>query len=80
MSLGVKIGQSIRMTTLPTTVSNCLENVGAWTFHNPMGLHALFQGLLYLFYLLVRSVPVCATLRTDTPQGRVFAGVTREPN
>jgi hypothetical protein len=27
----------------------CLENVGASTSHNPMGLHGLLQGWLYLF-------------------------------
>jgi hypothetical protein len=24
--------------------ADCLENVGASTFHNPMGLHVLLQG------------------------------------
>jgi hypothetical protein len=27
----------------------CLENVGASTSHNPMGLHGLLQGYLYLY-------------------------------
>jgi hypothetical protein len=30
--------------------AECLENVGASTSHNPMGLHSLLQGELYLFY------------------------------
>jgi hypothetical protein len=29
---------------------NGLENVGALISHNPMGLHSLLQGQLYLFY------------------------------
>jgi hypothetical protein len=28
--------------------ANCLKNVGATAFHNPMGLDDLLQGLLYL--------------------------------
>jgi hypothetical protein len=30
-----------------------LENVGTSTSHNPMGLHGLLQGQLYLFYLYI---------------------------
>jgi hypothetical protein len=32
--------------------ADCLENVGASTSHNPMGLHGLLQGQLYLFTFL----------------------------
>jgi hypothetical protein len=28
--------------------ADCLENVGVSTSHNPMGLHSLLQGHLYL--------------------------------
>jgi hypothetical protein len=31
--------------------ADCLENVGASTSHNPMDVHGLLQGLLYLLYL-----------------------------
>jgi hypothetical protein len=39
---GGKGGRRVRLTTLQASVS--LENVGAWTSHNPMGLHGLLQG------------------------------------
>jgi hypothetical protein len=41
---GVKGGQCIRLTALPPSTSNCLENVGASTFHNPMSPHGPLQG------------------------------------
>jgi hypothetical protein len=34
-----------------------LENVGASTPHNPMGLHGQLQGYLYLFWLLYVFFP-----------------------
>jgi hypothetical protein len=34
----------------PVRGADCLENVGTSTSHNPMGLHGLLQGQLYLFY------------------------------
>jgi hypothetical protein len=34
---------------LTAICADCLENVGASTPHNPMGLHDLLQGYLYLF-------------------------------
>jgi hypothetical protein len=40
--LGVKGGQHVRLTTW-TLWADCLENVGAVTSHNPMGLHGLLQ-------------------------------------
>jgi hypothetical protein len=44
-SCGVKGGRRVRLTTTPPFVSaDCLENVGASTSHNPMGLHGLLQG------------------------------------
>jgi hypothetical protein len=30
---------------------NCLQNAGASTSHNPMGLHGLLQGHLYIFVM-----------------------------
>jgi hypothetical protein len=46
-----KGGQRVRQTVLPPSVSRLSrENVGTSTSHNPMGLHGLFQGYLYLFY------------------------------
>jgi hypothetical protein len=37
------------MTNLPPSESRFLENVGASTPHNPMGLHGLLQGYLCLY-------------------------------
>jgi hypothetical protein len=49
VELGVKGGRRVRLTTLPSPVSRLSrENVGASTSHNPMGLHDLLQGQLYL--------------------------------
>jgi hypothetical protein len=31
-----------------TAICDCLDNVGPSTFHNPVGLHGLLQGELYL--------------------------------
>jgi hypothetical protein len=43
-SWGVKGGRRLRLTALPTPVSQLSrENVGASTSHNPMGLHGLLQ-------------------------------------
>jgi hypothetical protein len=38
--------------------ADCLENVGASTFHNPMGLHGSHTGipLIFLHFTLVKSV------------------------
>jgi hypothetical protein len=47
----------LRLTTLPPSVSRLpRENVGASTSHNPMGLHGLLQGQLYLYLYLTSSV------------------------
>jgi hypothetical protein len=35
---------------IPICEPDCLENVGASTSHNPMGLHGLLQGYLYLMF------------------------------
>jgi hypothetical protein len=44
-SWGVRGGRRVRLTTLPPSVSRLsIENVGASTSHNPMGLHGLLQG------------------------------------
>jgi hypothetical protein len=41
------------LATLPPSVSRLSrQNVGASTSHNPMGLHGLLQGYLYLYLLL----------------------------
>jgi hypothetical protein len=37
------------MTASATSVADSVQNVGAWTPQNPMGLHGLLQGYLYLF-------------------------------
>jgi hypothetical protein len=42
--LGVKGGRLVGLMISPPSVSHCLENVGASTSHNPMGLHGLLQG------------------------------------
>jgi hypothetical protein len=56
ISLGVKGGWRLRPTTLPPSVSRLSrQNVGTSTSHNPMGLHGLWQGYLYL-YTQIHSV------------------------
>jgi hypothetical protein len=48
---GVKGSRRVRLTTLPPSVSLLSrQNVGASTSHNPMGLHGLLQGYLYLLF------------------------------
>jgi hypothetical protein len=37
-------------------IAICLDNVGASTSHNPMGLHGLLQGELYLYLILYMKV------------------------
>jgi hypothetical protein len=40
--------QRVRLTTSPPSVTaDCVENVGASTYHNPMGLHGLLQRQFY---------------------------------
>jgi hypothetical protein len=36
-----------------TAISSMREDVGASTSHNPMGLHGLLQGYLYLYLTLM---------------------------
>jgi hypothetical protein len=50
MFFGVKGGRVIGLTLPPST--DCLENVGATTSHNLMGLHDLLQGYLYFYFTL----------------------------
>jgi hypothetical protein len=48
-SWGTKGGRCVRLTTLPPSVSRLSrENVGTSTSHNPMGLHGLLQGKIFL--------------------------------
>jgi hypothetical protein len=43
---GIKGGRRVRLTTSPPCVSRLSrENVGASTYHNPMGLRGLLEGL-----------------------------------
>jgi hypothetical protein len=46
--LQVKGGQHIRLTTSPPSVSWLPRKLEVSTSHNPLGLHGLLQGLLYL--------------------------------
>jgi hypothetical protein len=43
-----KGGRRVRLTLPPSVSRLSRENVGASTSHNPMGLHYLLQGWLYL--------------------------------
>jgi hypothetical protein len=43
LPLRVKCGRLIRLTTLPPSVCQMPENVGASTSHNPKGLHGLYM-------------------------------------
>jgi hypothetical protein len=49
-------------TTSPPSVSRFVDNVGASTSHNPIGLHGLLQGYLYLFLpmFLNSLMPPCS--------------------
>jgi hypothetical protein len=48
-------GQPARKADNLTAMSRLFENVGAQTSHNPMGLHGLLQGQLYLIFILLLS-------------------------
>jgi hypothetical protein len=55
--LGVKGGRRVKLTPSPRHLwDDCLENVGASTSHNSMGLHGLLQGQLYLSSLYICHV------------------------
>jgi hypothetical protein len=45
----VKDGRGVNLTSPPSVSRLCRENVGASMSHNPMGLHGLLKGQLYLF-------------------------------
>jgi hypothetical protein len=50
-SWGVNGGRRVRLATLPPSVSRLSrENLGIPTSHNPMGLHGLLKGQLYLLH------------------------------
>jgi hypothetical protein len=38
-------GRRLRLTTLPPSVADCLENVGASTSHSPMGRNGMLTGI-----------------------------------
>ena len=44
----VKDGRCVRVTTLPSSCAECLENLGALTSWKPQGLSRPVMGLLYL--------------------------------
>jgi hypothetical protein len=51
---GIKGGGRVRLTNVPPSVSRlCRENVRSSTYHNPMGLHGLLQGQLYLIFIFM---------------------------
>jgi hypothetical protein len=41
---GIERSQCIGLIALPPSVSDCLDDVGSLTSHNPIGLHSLLQG------------------------------------
>jgi hypothetical protein len=45
-SCGVKGGQCIRLTTLPSVSRLSREDVGTSTSHNPMGLHTIYRDII----------------------------------
>jgi hypothetical protein len=54
--LGIKGGRRVGLTTHRYLYVDCLETVGASTSHNPMGLHGLLQGELYLYLYVYMAV------------------------
>jgi hypothetical protein len=65
---GVKGGRRVRLTTSPPSVSRlCRENVGASTSNNPMGLHGLLQGYLYLTLQNVTTNNYDSLIELHTP-------------
>jgi hypothetical protein len=65
----------IRLTTSRHLLADFLENVGASTSHNPMGLHGLLQGYLYLFqYNILNTFCWFASVIISRPwQGYCFS-------
>jgi hypothetical protein len=55
---GGKRGRSVRLQPYRHRSADCLENVGASTSHNPMGLHGLLQDsftFLFLSFFLLEG-------------------------
>jgi hypothetical protein len=48
--LGVNGRRHVKLKTSPPSVAGVLENVGASTSHNPMVLHGLLQGQVYILH------------------------------
>jgi hypothetical protein len=72
--LGVKGGRRVML------LADSLENVEASTFHNPMGLQGLLQGLLYFFYLPSVFLSAWREVTIPPPQPCVsYTATKREP-
>jgi hypothetical protein len=62
--MGVKSGWRIGLTTLPPSMSQMSENVGASNSYNPKGLHGLYRDnfvlpylYLFMYYVFLVVVP-----------------------
>jgi hypothetical protein len=62
-SWGLGRGRCIRLTALPPSVSDCLENVGSSISYNPTGLHTLLTGIALLHLRGIVTTGNCDLLR-----------------